>query len=518
MNVVIYARYSSHNQTEQSIEGQLKVCYEYARMHNLTVIHEYIDRAISGTSDNREQFQKMMKDSSKKQFQGVLLYQLDRFARNDLESVINEDKLNQNGVEVISAKENFTNDPSGKLLKGVIRSVNQYYSDELSVKVKRGMDINADKCYYNGGSVPLGLKLETVEEMNGPFNKKIYKKKYVIDEEMAPIIKKIFEMYINDNTMADIIRYLNKQQIKTSQGKEFNKNSIRTIIQNRKYIGIYSYKGKEVPNAIPRIIDDETFKKAQEKLLKNKQAPARKRAKTQYLLTTKLFCGHCKEMMVGVSGTSKNGKLHCYYSCKGTWQHKCTRKNILKDYIEDLVIEKTRKILTNENIDIIAKEVVEYLKKQEDKTNLKRLQKMLKNIEKDKNALLESLKRCNITMVKDTIFEEIQKVEQQRIEIQNQIFEEENGHIKLTIAQVKSFLKLIKKGSADDIKYRQMLINVLIYKIYVYDDSITIMFNIQNKKSEAKLPDIDELECSFKGNDAQPKKPDTKCIRFFYIL
>lgn len=505
MNVVIYARYSSHNQTEQSIEGQLKVCYDYAKQHKLTVIREYIDRALTGTNDNREQFQKMIEDSSKKDFQGVLVYQLDRFGRGDIKDAINEYKLNENGVEVISAKENFTKDPSGNLLKGVIRSVNKYYSDELSVKVKRGMDLNADKCYYNGGAVPLGLKLEIVEVMNGPFNKKIYKKKYVIDEQMAPIVQKIFDMYVNDYTMADIIRYLNKQQIKTSQGKEFNKNSIRTIIQNKKYIGIYSYKGKEVPNAIPRIIDDETFKKAQEKLLKNKQAPARKRAKTQYLLTTKLFCGNCKEMMVGVSGTSKNGKLHCYYSCKGTWQHKCTKKNILKDYIEDLVIEKAREILTNENIDIIAKEVVEYTKKREDKTNLKRLQKLLKNIEKDKNALLESLKKCNINMVKDTIFEEIQNVELERIKIENQIREEENSHIKITVSQIKTFLKLVKKGSATDIKYRQMLINVLIYRIYVYDDSITIMFNIQNKNYVAKLPDINELECSFNGNNAQPQ-------------
>ncbi len=506
MNVVIYARYSSHNQTEQSIEGQLKVCYEYAKQNNLTVINEYIDRAITGTSDNREQFQKMIKDSEKKKFQGVLLYQLDRFGRNDIEAAINENILNKNGVELISAKVNFSKDPSGKLLKGVIRSINQYYSDELSVKVKRGMDINADKCYYNGGSVPLGLKLEIVEKMNGPFSKKIYKKKYAIDEEKAPMIQKIFDMYINDNTMADIIRYLNKQQIKTSQGKEFNKNSIRTIILNKKYIGIYSYKGKEVKGAIPSIIEEDVFYKAQEKLLKNKQAPARKRAKTPYLLTTKLFCGTCKEMFVGVSGTSKNGKLHCYYSCKGGWKHKCSRKNISKDYIEDLVIEQARNILTNENINIIAKGIVEYSKKQEDRTNLKRLQKLLTKKKQARNNLLDSLKKCNIDIVKNTIFEEIQKVEQEKVEIQNQIREEENSYIKLTVSEIRTFLKLVRKGSAEDFKYRQILINVLIYKIYVYDNNITIMFNVQNRICEAKLPDINEIECSFKGNNAQPKR------------
>ena len=263
MKVAIYARYSSHNQTEASIEGQLKVCYEYAKQNNFTIINEYIDRAMSGTNDNREQFQQMLKDSTKKQFEGVLVYQLDRFGRNNLECSINEDKLNKNGVEVYSAKENFTKDPSGNLLKGVIRSVNQYYSDELSVKIGRGMDLNADKFYYNGGSVPLGLKLKVVEELNGPFNKKIKKQQYDIDENIL--------------------------NIKTAQGNEFSKNSLRTILMNKKYIGTYSYNGKETPNVIPRIIDDITFQKAQEKLQKNKQAPARRKSKNSIFINWKII-------------------------------------------------------------------------------------------------------------------------------------------------------------------------------------------------------------------------------------
>lgn len=505
MNVVIYARYSSHNQTEQSIEGQLKVCYEYVKQHKLTVIREYIDRALTGTNDNREQFQKMLEDSSKKEFQGVLVYQLDRFGRGDIKDAINENRLNENGVEVISAKENFTKDPSGNLLKGVIRSVNKYYSDELSVKVKRGMDINADKCYYNGGIVPLGLKLEVVEVMNGPFGKKIKKKKYIIDEDKAPIVQRIFDMYINDHTMRDIIKYLNDQQIKTSQNKEFNKNSVRLILTNKKYIGIYEYKGQQTTNAIPSIIEEDTFNKVQEKLKKNKLAPGRKRAKTKYLLTGKLFCGNCKEMMVGVSGTSGNGKLHTYYSCKGSWQHKCNRKNISKDFIEDFVIEQARNLLTNENIDIIANAIVEYSKKQEDRTTLKRLQKLLKKKETEKSNLLENLKRCSIDIVKDSIFEEIQKTEQERLEIEKQIRLEEESYIKLTVPKVRAFLKLVKKGSENDIRYRQMIINMLIYKIYVYDNNVTIIFTAQDKLYEEKIPKINELECSYNGKFAQPK-------------
>lgn len=288
MNVVIYARYSSHNQTECSIEGQLKVCYEYAKQNKLNVIHEYIDRAQTGTNDNREQFQKMLADSERKYFQGVLVYQLDRFGRGDVVDAINEYKLNKNGVEVISAKENFSNDPSGNLMKGVIRSINKYYSDELSVKVRRGMDLNADKCYYNGGSVPLGLRLKVVEELNGSFGKTIKKKKFILDDETAPIVRKIFEMYSSGSTIVKIKEYLETKGLKYSNCK------IRTILGNKKYIGIYTHSGREIVDAIPQIIDNELFENVQKLLEKNKHSRSRLKTQTEYILTTKLYCGNCK--------------------------------------------------------------------------------------------------------------------------------------------------------------------------------------------------------------------------------
>ena len=511
MNVVIYARYSSHNQNETSIEGQLKVCYEYARQHEFTVVGEYIDRAISGTTDNREQFQKMLKDSEKGEFQGVLLYQLDRFGRNDLECAINEDKLNKNGVEVYSAKENFSKDPSGRLLKGVIRSVNQYYSDELSVKVSRGMDLNAGKFYYNGGTVPLGLKVEVVEELNGPFNKKIEKKKFAIDEEKAPIVQKIFDMYINGHTMFDIIRYLNKLEIKTSLGNEFNKNSIRTILLNKKYIGVYSYRGEETPNVIPRIIDDETFKKAHERLLKNKEAPARARAKTNYLLTTKLFCGNCKEMMVGVSGTSQDGTLHCYYGCKGNLKKKCKKKNVQKDYIENAVIEKAKEILTDEKIEEIANAVYKTAYETQDHSKIKQLQRDFIKLNKKKNNLVDSLTECDTPELRKAIFDKMKALEEHTNELERQIKLEESSQFNFTIPQIREFLKSLKYSNKNDTKYKQMILNILVYKVYLYDKDITIIFNIKNQNGdmlEKSIPNISEIEkslneqenCSYKGN------------------
>ena len=158
MNAVIYARFSSHNQTEQSIEGQLKTCYEFAQKNGYTIVGEYIDRAISGTTDNRPDFLRMIEDSAKKGFQYVLVYQLDRFARNRYDSATYKAKLKKNGVRVLSARENITDDASGILVEGLLESMAEYYSAELAQKIRRGMAINAEKCLANGSNPGLGFQ------------------------------------------------------------------------------------------------------------------------------------------------------------------------------------------------------------------------------------------------------------------------------------------------------------------------------------------------------------------------
>lgn len=493
MNVVIYARYSSHNQTEQSIEGQIAVCKEYAKRNDYTIVGEYIDRALTGTNDNRPQFQKMIQDSNKKFFNGVLVYQLDRFARNRYDSATYKNKLKKNNVRVFSAKENISEDASGVLMESVLEGMAEYYSVELSQKVRRGMKINAEKCLYNGGSIPLGL---TVDK----------DKKYQIDTNTAPVIKEIFNMYINGKTMVEIQRYLNSKNIKTSYGNEFNKNSIRTILENKKYIGIYSYHGEETQNAIPRIIDDDTFEKVQEMLKKNRRAPARTKAKTEYLLTTKLFCGTCKEMMVGNCGTSRNGVVHNYYSCNGKRKNKCDRKDIQKDLIEKIVIEETRNMLTDENIDLIARSIFKCAEKAKNNNKLKELEKQLKENEKQKNNLFDSLKICEIDSVRKSIFEEIVKMEEEHQNIEKEILIEKNSNINITVKEIKAFFLNIRKYSTNELIYKKILINSFIDKIYIYDDNITIVYTVKDKiNNNIKIPSIEEIECSYLDKQPQPK-------------
>lgn len=205
MNIVIYARYSSHSQTEQSIEGQLQTCHEFAKHNGHIVIGEYIDRAQSGTTDSRAEFQRMIADSDKHAFEGVLVYQLDRFARNRYDSAINKAKLKKNGVRVISARENISDDASGILVEGVLESMAEYYSAELSQKIRRGMNINAEKCLSNGSNPGLGYYVD--EE-----------RRFHVDPEGAAIVREIFEMYASGKTVAEITKYLNAKRVKTSLG------------------------------------------------------------------------------------------------------------------------------------------------------------------------------------------------------------------------------------------------------------------------------------------------------------
>ena len=218
--------------------------------------------------------------------------------------------------------------------------------------------------------------------------------------ENTPIVKKIFQMYIEGSKMAEIIRYLNNNGVKTALGNDFNKSSIRRILTNKKYIGIYSYNGKETPGGVPRIIDDETFRQAQEILQKNKKAPARKKCiEENYLLSTKISCGYCNKNIFGVSGISHTGKFYQYYQCSENRKKKCDLKPIRKEIIENLVIKTVFSILTDEKIDEISKRVCKLSEKESNTDTLKRLKKLIKENEKATENLVQALEAGKAVML-----------------------------------------------------------------------------------------------------------------------
>jgi len=476
---VIYARYSpGPTQTEQSIEGQLKVCYDFAAREGYNVIAEYIDRSLSGKTDARPQFQRMIADSAKRQFEVVLVYQLDRFSRNRYDSATNKARLKKNGVKVVSARENISDDASGILMEAMLEGMAEYYSAELSQKVRRGMDINAEKFLSTGSNVGLGFKVGS-------------DKRFYIDEQTAPIVVKIFEMYAGGMTVAEICEHLNRQQIKTAFGVDFNKNSLRVMLQNKRYIGMYVYKGKETPGGMPRIVSDELFYRVQDIMNRNKKAPARARAKEEYLLTTKLYCGHCREMMVGVSGTSKSGEVYNYYSCNGRRKSDCKKKNVHKDYIEDIVVKLARAQLTDENIKMIAAAVADISIKERDSSNANRLKELLRENEKAISNLLDAIEQGKAA---DIISQRLEQKQREKADLEKEIAQDSLSNVDLSMDQIIFFLNKLRTGDIDSIDYRRILITVLVNAVYLYDDKYTVVFNAADRPAEITQALIDDIE------------------------
>ena len=345
MNAVIYARYSSDNQREESIDGQIRECTDYARRENIKIVGTYIDRALSARTADRPDFQRMIHDSEKRLFDAVIVWKLDRFSRDRYDSAFYKRQLRKNGVKLISATEAISDGPEGIILEALLEGMNEYYSAELSVKIKRGHKENALKCMSNGGQLAYGYRVNPETRLFEP------------DPVTAPIVKEIFARYANGDQMKNIVSDLNARGLKPYYSDQFYVSTLGVMLKNRKYIGEYRYGEVVIPDGVPAIIDEEIFEKVQRRLAMNKKAPAKGKAIEEYLLSTKLYCGVCGGLMVGESGRSRNGSVHFYYKCGNAKRRKgCKRrKAIRKHWIEKLVVIFTvNNVLQDDVIDRIA--------------------------------------------------------------------------------------------------------------------------------------------------------------------
>ena len=214
MKAVIYARYSSDSQREESIEGQLRECKDYTERHGITVLGTYIDRAFSAKTDKRPEFQRMIKDSAKRLFDVVIVWKLDRFARNRYDSAHYKHVLRKNGVKVVSATEKISTDSTGILLESLLEGYAEFYSVELSEKVTRGQRENALKGKNNGGGIPFGYMLGEEQKL-------------VVNPLTAPLVIEIFTRYAEGETMRSIVESFTERGLKTKRGKPNSVNSER---------------------------------------------------------------------------------------------------------------------------------------------------------------------------------------------------------------------------------------------------------------------------------------------------
>lgn len=475
---VIYARYSSDNQREESIEGQLRECQAYLKAKGYVLVGSYIDSALSARTDDRPDFQRMISDSSKRIFDIVLVWKLDRFSRNRLDSLQYRAILKKNGVDLISATENISDGPEGVLLDSLLTGIAEYYSKDLSQKVRRGMTENVINGKVNGGTTTLGYKRE-----NG---------RYVIDETDANLVRIIFNLYFQGTMTANKIgKYLKEKKLTNSNGKYVTHATVARTLSNRRYIG--EYRIGEIVNrsAFPRIIEDELFNQAQGLLKKNSRWNGSHKAPEPYVLTGKLFCAECGEMMISDGGTSATGRNYHYYLCKGTRgkNKHCDMRRYPKEELEVFVMNAANQFLSNEKIiKRLAKALYET---QDSKSNeLAVLESNETKLENKIRNLMTALEDgdSTIEIVKDRLKELKDELDQTREEI----LKVKTKNPYLTQEQIEFLIR--NQGIYDEnssIEERRKAIGHFVNSVFLdKDEDMMVFFNFLGEKTIINLNEL----------------------------
>ena len=453
-NGVIYARYSSDAQREESIEGQIRDCKAYAERNGINLIGEYIDRAISAKTDNRPDFQRMLQDAANGEFNVVLVWKYDRFSRNRADSTRYKTLFKLHGVDIISINEAISDGAEGIILEAMLEAMAEYYIVDLSKKVQRGMTDNVINGKANGGSVTFGYKVDPVT------------RKYLIDEPKAECVRKIYDMFLSGILISNIVSYLEKHGLKNARDNNFNYNGVERILKNKRYTGEYVFRETVNPNGFPQIISKEKFEQVQEIFRTKKRDFSKKNsAYVSYPLTGILLCSQCGKQMLGETGTSHTGRVYRYYKCYTAKMNLgCYAKAIRKSEIENAVLES----IMNHLCEVYKTQLVQNLQDIEQK-KADDLNVLKEEIHKTKwkiSNLLNFIADGNVEDVK-SISDKLNKLERKKESLESQLKNEQQGLDNFPINEtvVVDWLKNEHMNLTDEIK--TMLMRILVERIYV---------------------------------------------------
>ena len=372
--VVAYARFSSDNQREESIDAQLRAIRSYCDQKDYILLDTYVDEARSATTDDRPSFQRMVRDAANGNFSAVIVHKLDRFSRNRYDSAIYKKQLRDHGVRVESVLEHLDDSPESVILESLLEGMSEYYSKNLAREVRKGQNENALKCRHNGGQPLYGYSVD----------KDGY---YVINEYEAAAVRAIFKLVTTGHSYQEIVNIMTERGYHTRSGRKFSYSTIHSMLHNEKYNGTYVYNrtlpqpkgGKrtsasrpdneilKIPGGMPAIIDMPTFLEVQRIMTRrnNNSSIAAGHAKEVYLLQGLIKCGNCGSPMVGARRKDgRNKKLRISYECNGRKRKtaNCMMRNVSRDLVENLVIDYIEQyILSDEAIarakDMLAEEI-----------------------------------------------------------------------------------------------------------------------------------------------------------------
>lgn len=494
---VIYARYSSSGQRDESIEGQLRDCRAFAERYGIVIVGEYCDRALTGTSDKRPDFQRMIRDSSRGQFSVVICWKNDRFARSRYDSAVYKYRLKQNGVRLLYAKESIPDGPEGIVLESVMEGFAEYYSANLSQNIKRGNYDSALKRQTLGQTV-LGLR-------------KGLDKRFEIDPATAPIVRRIFEEYAAGRSALDIYTSLNADGFRTSRGNLFNKNSLRRILQNEKYVGVYEFADIRDEQGIPPIVDRALFDKVQGMLDFHHRAPAAKKVSGGFLLTAKLFCGECGEPMTGDGGTGRSGRVYSYYTCNGRRRHRCKKERVPKDLIEDAVVSALAAIACDDAVvEAFADRFMEWQAAQRGSAVLSGLESRLRQNEA---AIRNTMSLIDSGFITESLKSHIVELEAERADLEAGIVREKLEAPELERDSVVWFLRQFRDVDQSDVVWRIFIVETFLQSAFLCDGRLLLHLNFSGKanKITVQLADQAVAEGEVLGSNFAPFGAPAEC-------
>ena len=470
---VIYARYSSHNQKDASIEQQVAEASAHAQSLGIQISEIYADRGISGKTDRRPSFQRLMRDAEKGRFAYVIAWKSNRMGRNMLQAMINEARLNELGIRVLYTEEDFDDTAAGRFALRSMMNVNQFYSENMAEDIRRGMLDNARQCKITNGHLPLGYK----KGSDG---------RYALDAPNAAIVQEIFTRVACGDLFVDIAEDLNARGVRTSRGKPWSKSSFQTLLHNERYMGIYIYGDVRIKDGIPRIISDDLFWDVQDKMNHSKHSTVPARRGSDYVLTGKLYCGHCKSPMIGLSGTSHTGQKHYYYVCQQKrTAHTCSKSNVQRDTIERAAVQAIQQYALNDDvIDWIADATIAYNKQQETLSPAAALEQQLEDTRKSIHNLMAAIEQGIIT---PTTKNRLMELESEESRLSASLAAARANMLSITKEDIIAGLQLFRNGRVDCAAYRAKLIDTFVIAIYLYDDHFKVIFSFSGN-SEREIP------------------------------
>lgn len=487
MKAVAYARFSSDMQREESIDAQFRAIEEYCNRENIILVGKFYDEGMSGTNDNRPQFQEMIKFAKSGIIDCVIVHKLDRFSRSKYDSAIYKRKLKDSGVKLISVLENIDGSPESIILESVLEGMNEYYSQNLSREVRKGLQENALKAQFNGGYAPLGY---LIDENN----------KYVIEPYEAQIVKEIFDMYANGYSYGDMVKMTKEKGYKTKFNKDFKKTSFFEILRNEKYIGTYIYKKVarqfgakrknsrnpvapenmiKIENVIPKIVDKSTWDKVQERKRINKLRYGENKGTRFYILSGLVYCGECDTQMVGYSQINGEGNKYFYYRCKHRG-HPSIRAEKIEKIVLDVINEN---IFTPSNKEVIADSMMEFMSADIDAGALKALESNLKDINKQIDNIVNTIASgvCSVALTNRLNDLEVKK---KNILPQISKFELSNNLKHIKREEIIDFLNKHSDINEFTPEEQSTILKMFVSKIIIYKDSINIKLKMIDKKSK----------------------------------